>query len=262
MVTDAPCRRWSGDSGAITHRRRGKQGSPAIAQIESIVADLDLSCDFPGWVPGYVHAPVDQASDERASLREEALLGSELGFDASFVEEVPLVGSPGIRFDGQARFHPRKYLAGLARAIADRGGMIFEHSAADAFHDDPRSVTSNGHTPACGDIVLATHTPLMGNTGLLSATLFQTKLSLYTSYAVSGVVKKGRVPDALLWDTADPYHYLRIEPHRTHDVVIFGGEDHKTGQAADTSERFARLEQKLASLAGDVVRSRIAGRDR
>ena len=166
--------------------------------------------------------------------------------------EVPFAGSPGIRFDGQARFHPRKYLAGLARAIADRGGMIFEHSAADAFRDDPRSVTSNGHTLACGDIVLATHTPLMGNTGLLSATLFQTKLSLYTSYAVSGRVEKGRVPDALFWDTADPYHYLRIEPHRDHDVVIFGGEDHKTGQASDTSACFDRLERTLASMLGAV----------
>jgi glycine/D-amino acid oxidase-like deaminating enzyme/nitrite reductase/ring-hydroxylating ferredoxin subunit len=251
MVTDEPLSALVRRFGRDHAQAAWEAGLAAISQIESIVADLDLSCDF-AWVPGYVHAPVDRASDERASLREEALLASELGFDASFVDEVPLFGSPGIRYDGQARFHPRKFLAGLVRAITDRGGMIFEHSAADAFHDDPRSVMSNGHTLTCRDIVLATHTPLMGNTGLLSATLFQTKLSLYTSYAVSGLVKKGRIPDALFWDTADPYHYLRIEPHRAHDVVIFGGEDHKTGQAADTSERFARLEQKLAALAGDV----------
>src|SRR4029077_14586581 len=104
--------------------------------------------------------------------------------------------------------------------------------------DDPRSVSCGGHRLACGGIVLATHTPLMGNTGLLSATLFQTKLSLYTSYAISGRVEKGSLPDALLWDTADPYHYLRMEPHRDYDVVIFGGEDHKTGQTADTTACF------------------------
>ena len=38
------------------------------------------------------------------------------------------------------------------------------------------------------------------------------------------------MPDALWWDTGDPYHYLRVEPHRDYDLVIFGGEDHKTGQ--------------------------------
>ena len=228
-------------------------GLAAIAQIESIVTDLDLACDF-AWVPGYLHAPIAQpAGDEvRQSLREEAVLSAELGFDASFVEELPFVGGPGVRFDRQARFHPRKYLAGLARAITGRGGMIFEHSAAEEFSDGPLSITSNGHTLATGSVVLATHTPLMGNARLLSATLFQTKLSLYTSYAVSGRVERGRVPDALFWDTADPYHYLRIEPHRDHDVVIFGGEDHKTGQASDTSACFDRLERTLASMLGAV----------
>ncbi len=226
-------------------------GLAAIAQIESIAADLELACDF-ACVPGYLHAPADQAAGDGASLREEAWLASELGFDASFIEQVPFAGGPGIRYDGQARFHPRKYLAGLARAITDRGGLIFEHSAADAFCDDPRSVSCHGHRLECGDIVLATHTPLMGNTGLLSATLFQTKLSLYTSYAISGRVEKGCLPDALLWDTADPYHYLRIEPHRDYDVVIFGGEDHKTGQTADTAACFERLERTLVSRAGTV----------
>ena len=236
-------------------------GLAAIAQIASIVADLDLACDF-AWVPGYVHAPIGQPSggDASGALREEAMLAAELGFDVSLVDEVPLAGGPGLRFDGQARFHPRKYLAGLARAITDRGGLIFEHSAAETFCDEPRAVTCNGHTLTCGDIVLATHTPLMGNTGLLSATLFQTKLSLYTSYAVSGRVEKGRIPDALFWDTADSYHYLRIDPHRDHDEVIFGGEDHKTGQASDTAACFDRLEQALAAIAGAVeVRRRWSG---
>jgi glycine/D-amino acid oxidase-like deaminating enzyme/nitrite reductase/ring-hydroxylating ferredoxin subunit len=228
-------------------------GLAAIGQIDAIVGDLEIACDFE-WVPGYMHAPFAPPADDDQSdaLREEAMLAAELGFDATFVEQAPLGRAPAIRFDGQARFHPRKYLAALARAIADRGGMIFEHSASDGFCDDPRSVTSNGCTLGCGDIVLATHTPLMGNTGLLSATLFQTKLSLYTSYAVSGRVEKGRIADALFWDTADPYHYLRLEPHRDHDEVIFGGEDHKTGQTADTAACFERLERTLRSIAGKV----------
>jgi len=228
-------------------------GLAAIAQIDSIVNDLEIDCGF-AWVPGYLHAPMGQPAgdDLRQTLREEAWLASELGFDASFLEEAPFAGGSAIRYDGQARFHPRKYLAGLARAIVDRGGMIFEHSAADEFCQEPRWVRSHGYTLSCGDVVLATHTPLMGTTGLLSATLFQTKLSLYTSYAVAGRVEKGRVPDALFWDTGDPYHYVRIEPHRDHDVVIFGGEDHKTGQSSDTAACFDRLERALASLVGKI----------
>jgi glycine/D-amino acid oxidase-like deaminating enzyme len=56
------------------------------------------------------------------------------------------------------------------------------------------------------------------------------------------------MPDALWWDTGDPCYYLRVEPHRDHDVVIFGGEDHKTGQQDDTEACYRRLEERLAAL--------------
>ena len=78
---------------------------------------------------------------------------------------------------------------------------------------------------------MATHNPLVGIASMASATVFQTKLALYTSYVVAGRVPRGTVPDALFWDTADPYRYVRLEPHRDHDLLIVGGEDHKTGQA-------------------------------
>ena len=54
------------------------------------------------------------------------------------------------------------------------------------------------------------------------------------------------LPQILLWDTPDPYHYIRLqsspEDGGGEDVLIVGGEDHKTGQANDAEERFARLE--------------------
>ena len=225
-------------------------GLAAIEQIAEVVDDLAIDCDF-ALVPGYLHAPIGGASDG-APFREEATLAADLGFDAQFLDQVPFVGGPGVRFDGQARFHPRKYLAALAQAITDRGGMIFEQSPATEFSNRPVSVKANGKTITCQSIVIATHTPLVGNAGIVGATMFQTKLALYTSYVVSARVAKGRVPDALFWDTVDPYHYLRIEPRRDHDVVIFGGEDHKTGQAENTNACFDRLERTLQSMIGGV----------
>jgi glycine/D-amino acid oxidase-like deaminating enzyme/nitrite reductase/ring-hydroxylating ferredoxin subunit len=227
-------------------------GLAAIAQIDAAVGAEDIACDFE-WVPGYLHAPLGTtANEETSTFREEASLAADLGFDAEFVEDVPFVGGPGVRFADQARVHPRKYLAGIARAITERGGLIFENTSADAFSDRPLSITANGHSITADYIVIATHSPLMGNTGLVRATLFQTKLALYTSYVVAGRVAKDRIPDALFWDTADPYHYLRLERHRDHDIVIFGGEDHKTGQAADTRACFDRLERTLTSMIGSV----------
>jgi hypothetical protein len=65
----------------------------------------------------------------------------------------------------------------------------------------------------------------------------------YRTYAVSFAIKRGALPDALYWDTLDPYHYVRLQPHSTEEVfVIIGGEDHKSGEADDGEERFAALE--------------------
>jgi glycine/D-amino acid oxidase-like deaminating enzyme/nitrite reductase/ring-hydroxylating ferredoxin subunit len=227
-------------------------GLAAIAQIDAVIREHRITCGFE-WVDAYLHAPLGAgARDQAATFEEEAALARDLGFDTTFVEDVPLVGGPGIRFEAQARFHPRKYLAGLVRAIIAAGGEIYEHSAAEEFRTEPLRVTVNGHTLTCDDVVLATHTPLVGLSGMISATAFQTKLALYTSYVVGGRVARGVVPDALFWDTQDPYHYLRIQPDDDADLVIFGGEDHKTGQVRETTECYERLEQALKALLPQV----------
>jgi len=227
-------------------------GLAAISQIDALIRGHEIECGF-AWVDGYLHAPAGEpkgraARDkETVALNAEAGLASELGFDAAFVPDVPFAGAPGVRFDDQARVHPRKYLAGVATAVREAGGEIFEHTSAEEFRDEPLGVKANGHWVRAQEIVIATHNPLVGVASATRAALFQTKLALYTSYVVAGRVPRGTVPDALFWDTAEPYHYLRLEPHRDHDLVIFGGEDHKTGQASDTRACFERLEQALVA---------------
>ncbi len=227
-------------------------GLAAIATIDEVVREHTIDAGF-AWVDGYLHAPLGGDTDGEADrLREDARLARDLGFDAEYLDNVPLVDRPGIRFPDQARVHPRRYLAGVATALVALGGRIYEHSAADEFCDDPRGVKVGSHTVRCEDVVIATHNPLVGLAGQAGAALFQTKLALYTSYVVAGRVPKGVVADALWWDTADPYAYLRVEPQRDFDVVIFGGEDHKTGQQDDTVGCYRRLEERLASVVPQV----------
>jgi len=251
MVTDLPLTDLVKQFGRDHAQAVWDAGLAAIDQIDQIVSDEDIACEF-AWIPGYLHAAVDSADADTDWLRDEAHLAAELGFDADFVEDIPLVKTAGVRFDGQARLHPRRYLDGLVRAVVKKGGRIYEQSDATDFNSEPCSVGANGYQVSCRDIVMATHTPLVGNQSLMSATLFQSKLALYTTYVVAGRVKKGALPDVLLWDTSDPYHYYRIEPHEDFDFVIYGGEDHKTGQDPATAKRFARLEAALKKLAPNV----------
>jgi glycine/D-amino acid oxidase-like deaminating enzyme/nitrite reductase/ring-hydroxylating ferredoxin subunit len=223
-------------------------GLAAIAQIDTIVSDEDIDCGWT-WVEGVKHVPAGQdGAKDAARLQEEARLASELGFEARYVDKSPFMNQPGAVFGGQARIHPRKYLAALAAAVDGGGSFVFEESGVDEVADEPLGVKARGHHVGCQYIVLATHTPLMGKTNMASATLLQTKLYLYTSYVVGGRIAKGTVPDLLFWDTADPYHYLRIDEQPDHDLVIFGGEDHKTGQAEDTEACFAKLESAAKAL--------------
>src|SRR5204863_3279478 len=114
---------------------------------------------------------------------------------------------------------------------------------AEQISDDPLTVKTGRHKIRCQYVVIATHTPIMGKTSLVAATLFQSKLALYTSYVLGASLPKGELPEALFWDTNDPYHYLRVDRQRNHDYLIFGGQDCKTGQEEDTEKVFARLEK-------------------
>jgi len=83
---------------------------------------------------------------------------------------------------------------------------------------------------------------------VVGATLLQTKLSLYTSYVLGAQVPSNTVPEALFWDTREPYDYLRLDLHRGFDYVVYGGEDNKTGQKRETGKAYARLLVRLKKI--------------
>ncbi len=247
-VTDEPLQDLVKTFGRDHAQAAWDAGRAAIGQIAENVQSEDIDCEF-ARVPGFVHASWrDAAKDETDQLREGAKLAAELGFDASFVDEVPLARRPGIRFATQAKFHPVKYLTTLLKRIPGEGSFVFENSEAEEFLDNEMAVKVNGHTVRGDYLVLGTHVPLMGKAGMISSTLLQTKLAPYTTYAIGAQVAKGTVPQALFWDTSDPYYYLRVDPRPRFDYLIFGGEDHKTGQQEDANESFRRLEQTLLQI--------------
>jgi len=249
-VTDARLHqlvRRFGDDGA---RALWKAGAAAIDQIATIVQQTGVDCGF-RRLPGYLHAPLradPRASEARRAidhLQEDAALALRFGFDARFVERVPRLDVPGICFHDQAAFDPGRYLAALLRQIPGGDCHVFEQTILDHIEDQPRRVVlASGHQIRCNYVVIATHNPLSGSLGAVRAGLFQSRLSLYTSYVLGAVLPRQTLPDALFWDTADPYDYLRIEQRADHQFAIFGGADAKTGQEND-EHAFEELEQRL-----------------
>jgi Rieske Fe-S protein len=69
-----------------------------------------------------------------------------------------------------------------------------------------------------------------------------TKQAAYRTYVIAYRIPKDTYPGFLLWDMQDPYHYVRVLRGPTYDMLIVGGEDHKTGQAYDMDARYQRLD--------------------
>src|SRR6185369_1581540 len=116
-----------------------------------------------------------------------------------------------------------------------------------------RVETAREATVTASAVVVATNTPVNDRFAL------HTKQAPYMTYVVGLRVPRGAVPHALYWDTLDPYHYVRLQPlsyGSADEVLIVGGEDHKTGQADHELERYARLEawaRERFPMAGDVA---------
>jgi len=224
-------------------------GAAAIEKIHQIVHAEKINCDF-SWVPGYLHCSDDTSKhqQEKQELEEEARLARRFGFEAQIVPSIPVFHRFGIRFPRQAKFEPLQYLAALARTIPGDGCYLFENSEVTEFEDEPIRLKVGNHTVTCGKVIIATDVPLTGLTPIVSASLLQTKLAAYTSFAISASLPKSeKVLPALFWDTADPYYFLRIDRSAKGVRAVYGGLDRKTGQPIE-EDPFVHLQSKLNSL--------------
>jgi glycine/D-amino acid oxidase-like deaminating enzyme/nitrite reductase/ring-hydroxylating ferredoxin subunit len=207
--------------------------SAAIDRIETIVRQESIDCDFTR-LDGYLFLA---EGDRRETLERELEAAHQAGLGAvELLERAPYASfdtGPCLRFPNQGEFHPLKYLARLAQAIVHDGGRIFTGSHADEIEGGvPALVHVGKHVLTADAVVVATNAPVNDRVAI------HTKQAPYMTYVIGARIPPGSVPRVLAWDTGDPYHYIRTYQ----DLLIVGGEDHKTGQADDTPERYARLE--------------------
>jgi glycine/D-amino acid oxidase-like deaminating enzyme/nitrite reductase/ring-hydroxylating ferredoxin subunit len=248
LVTDQRLHKLVDRFGADVARMVWNAGEDAIYQIEEIVEQESIDCQFIR-VPGYLHAPWDGEPDEREIelLRRDFELASQMGFLARWLDSVPLADRPGIRFVNQALFHPVRYVRALVDRIQGDDSFVFESGSVDEITES-QTLHVGGHLVRCDHVVIATHVPLQGKTGTAAAALLQSRLAAYNTYAVSARIPSDAAAPASFWDTSDPYYYLRLHQEGDELVAVLGGEDHKTGQVSDTAERFARLDARLATI--------------
>ena len=219
----------------------------AIARIESICLQENISADF-HRVSGYLFLSPDH--DEQF-LSQEMDAARQAGVEVEMLSRAPVDGfesGPCLHFPRQVQFHPLKYLNGVIRGFTRAGGRLYGGvRAVKVTGGTPAGVeTAGGPQITAKSVVVATNVPF------IDLFAIHTKQAPYYTYVIGARVPAGAISPALYWDTQDPYHYVRLQRTTNAelggdnadpvDLLIVGGEDHKTGQESDTEERFGALE--------------------
>ena len=225
----------------------------AVARIEEHVKRLSVDCDFRRLDAFLFPAPGMKRDKAREFCKTEYDAAKKAGARVNKVTGCPLKGhekSPCLKYPQQATFHPLKYLFAIIKDLQARGGALFADSPVTMVAESGDAVqvrTESGWTVSAAQGVVATNAPINDRVALHS------KMAPYRTYAMAFELAKGAIPDALYWDMADPYHYIRISPGAGRvDHLIVGGEDHRSGEADDGEVRFTALEGFIRGLVPEL----------
>ena len=222
--------------GADGARTYAEANEMALRWIADRVEREAIECDFRRRSSyAYVTAP-----SARSTAEDEVQAATEAGLPASLVETTPLPYpvEAAVRFDGQAEFHVRKYLLALVDALAGPGGscQVFEHTrAAEVDTDEDCVVKTPGGCVIANQVVIATHYPF------LDRSLAFARVHPQRSYALLCRIA-GVPPEGMFISADSPTRSIRGVPLDGEELLLVGGEGHRTGTGGDTEERYSRLE--------------------
>jgi glycine/D-amino acid oxidase-like deaminating enzyme/nitrite reductase/ring-hydroxylating ferredoxin subunit len=228
-----------GEDGARTY---AASNHAAIERVAQLVDELRIDCDFER-ASNFVYT---ESADHVDAIREEVAAAGRAGVEAHFTTETdlpfPILGAA--RVDGQAQFHPRKYLLPLAATLPGDGSHVFERTRArDVEETDGRCtvVTDSGRISA-EQVVVATHLPF------LDRGLFFVKAHPAMSYAIAAEVSEAAAPRGMYISIGQPTRSIRstLSQEAERRILVVGGEGHRPGLEEDTQRRYEALEGFLA----------------
>lgn len=201
-----------------------------------------------------IFAGEGKESDAHTFIDEQKaahMLGLETSIERA--DELSFSNAGSLRIKHQAKFHPLKFVTGLASAAEKAGATIYEHTEAMSLETN-----ESGVTVKVGQKVIktkwalsASYEPIADPWGLYF------KKAMYVSYVMELRVASGSLPEATYEDTENPYHYFRVDRFATHDRIIIGGEDHRLDIPVSSEKNFTALEKYIKKtfplLSYDVI---------
>lgn len=214
--------------------------------IKANISTYRIDCDYEPKT-GYLYAEDEKQADQLDDIFE----GSKaVGIPVNCTIKVPtpLNFQAALEFEGQAQFHPLKYLYALAQAFLNAGGRILENTKVESIEkkEDRHIAVADELKIYAKNVVYATHIP----PGINSYSL---RCAPYRSYVLGLKLKSDTYPDALVYDMQEPYHYFRTHIIDGEKILVAGGNDHKTGhddpeKAFNDLEKYVRKNYNVSSV--------------
>jgi glycine/D-amino acid oxidase-like deaminating enzyme/nitrite reductase/ring-hydroxylating ferredoxin subunit len=235
-VLDTPYSDIIDKCGKEVAKKVAESASEAIQIIKQFVEKYKIECEFEE-VKGYMYATDEQEEKELDKIYQSI---KQVGLPTSYTSDIgaPIQFTKAIYFDQQARFHPLKYVQCLLDIYIKKGGRILENESMQNIEEEEGNlkVVGENFSFTAARVVHATHT----YTGVNKLNF---KLGPYRSYVLAVELQNPNdYPEGLIYDMKDPFHYLRKASDDSGDVLIVGGEDHKTGQEENPQYCFKNLE--------------------
>ncbi len=208
----------------------------AIDDIATTTEKKNIDCDFTRRT-AYTYVT---EQDSRSRVREEVTAAKLAGVDASFREstELPMEIEGAVAVENQASFHPRKYLLALAEEIPGEESYIFEDTAVTDVRDaSPCTVETDRGKIKATDVVVATHFPIVDKG------LYFSRLSPKRSYVLAARLED-TPPQGMHYCPEEPYFSVRPAEYDGDQLVLFGGQNHRTGEDA-TPDRYRKLAEAV-----------------
>jgi glycine/D-amino acid oxidase-like deaminating enzyme/nitrite reductase/ring-hydroxylating ferredoxin subunit len=207
----------------------------AIEKISAIIEKEGIDCEF-NRASAYTYAVTDKQVHR---IEEEVKAAESIGLPAFYVEDtsLPFPTRGAVCLRDQAKFHPRKYLLALAVKFTGAGGLIFENTRALGVQKDGESfevMTDRGAIKA-RHVVAATNFPFY-DPAFFFARMYQKR-----SY-VLGLRLNYPAPDGMFISVEDPFHSIRSHPMEAGEILLVGGQMHRTGHVSNTAGLYKKLE--------------------
>ena len=194
----------------LGEERAKKYAEANLAAIEAyrkLIAEENIDCDFSNE-SAFVYG------DDESLLENEAKAQAAMGLATYLVSnpDVPGGAKAAVRADGQAQFHPLKFLKAISEPLT-----IYENTPVISV--DGGELQTGGGRVRAEKVVFACHYPFINFPGMYFARIHQER-----SYVLA--LENASIPGGMWIGAGDGGYSFR----KYGDLVLFGGEGHRTGE--------------------------------